>query len=613
MKEGQLNLERELKRLFGFDSFRPSQREAIQHLLNGEDTIAVLPTGAGKSLLYQFPSALYESGCTIVISPLIALMQDQVERLSQIGIPSMYCNSTQDSLEQRTALSRAYTGRIRMIYVSPERALSESFLQIAKSTKINLVAVDEAHCVSQWGEDFRPDYRRLAKLRTILNGEPPWLAVTATATGRVIEEITRHLKMKGAAILRDSFARPNLKLSVRHPAREPDRKSLLDELLTKRGFLIPAGSKPGGNGRAIVYCATRKTVDSLYEHFSKEHGRLGRYHAGMGEASRKKNQNAFLTGRIDLLFATEAFGMGIDAPDVRLIVHFNLPGSVESYYQEAGRAGRDGNEAECILLYRSADVALRKMMVRKQKNREELLDLLKRAQHYALSDGCRQQHICSYFGDITQPCGICDICTGAKSDSDRARALHEYELKLAKEPAACDPLSDADREILLSHIREIGGAAGRTAIVRELTSKRKNRSGFTGALKGVPAGSILRTIDACVKEGILKSVGKKYPKIAHADIETKTAPRKSRRSGAGTDPKRELIRLLTNYRDREARNRKWKKYMVLQNAVIREIADTQPITSAELRAIPGIGETKIARFGEDIIEIVRNLNSTAPR
>jgi ATP-dependent DNA helicase RecQ len=333
-----------LERVFGHVGFRPGQAEAVEAAVSGRDAVVLLPTGSGKSLCYQVPALVASEagrGTTIVVSPLIALMRDQVGALDGRGVRAAALHSHQDAGEQREAVGRFLRGELALLYVSPERAAKESFRRMLGRTRIALIAVDEAHCVSQWGHDFRPDYMRLHELRESVDA--PMLALTATATDIVLDEIQGRLTLRKPVVVRAGFDRPNLAFSVRHLRAQAERLEVL------RSELEEAGVRPRrGAGRALVYCSTRKVTERVASELRSTGCAAGHYHAGRTKLARERAQAAFEAGRTRVLVATNAFGMGIDLPDIRLIVHFQAPGSVEAYYQEAGRAGRDGGPARCV-------------------------------------------------------------------------------------------------------------------------------------------------------------------------------------------------------------------------------------------------------------------------
>ena len=334
-----------LKTIFGFSSFRPGQQAVVEHLVSGEDTLVVMPTGAGKSLCYQLAGAL-KQGVTLVVSPLIALMDDQVRGLKRTGLPVTAIHSGISAAEQRERIEGIWVGDFKVVYVSPERFRSAAFCAALDEVEIGLLVVDEAHCISQWGHDFRPAYRRLARVRERF-GDPQTVALTATATEAVRRDIREQLGISGGSEIVTGLERPNLRFEVFHAGDQKDKIRRLRRLIDEH-----AGAS------VIVYCATRKQVVALERALNKAGQKVGTYHGGMGARERRKAQEEWMSAEVPLLVATNAFGMGVDKPDVRAVVHFNIPGSVEAYYQEAGRAGRDGKPADCLLLFRRADLRI---------------------------------------------------------------------------------------------------------------------------------------------------------------------------------------------------------------------------------------------------------------
>ena len=399
-----------LRRIFGYDSFRPGQEEAVGALLAGRDLMAVMPTGAGKSVCYQLP-ALLLPGITLVISPLISLMRDQVEGLRQQGVRAAYINSTLTPSQQQRALERARQGVYKIVYAAPERLLTEGFLAFAGEAGIPLVIVDEAHCVSQWGQDFRPAYLDIAPFLSRLERRPAVGAFTATATAAVREDIARLLELRAPVRVLTGFDRPNLFFEVRRP------KNRDEELLR----FVRAHREESG----IVYCATRKSAEAVAGLLCEKGFAAGCYHAGLPDEQRTRTQEDFLSDRLQIIAATNAFGMGIDKSNVSYVVHYQMPKDLESYYQEAGRAGRDGEPASCLLLYQPRDVRLQQYFIDKQ-DEESGLDEETRRQvterarlrlremtFYAAGQGCLRARILRYFGEEAGPCGHCGGCLAA--------------------------------------------------------------------------------------------------------------------------------------------------------------------------------------------------------
>ena len=397
-----------LSKYFGHTSYRPAQETIIDALLSGRDVLGVMPTGAGKSICFQVP-ALMLPGATLVISPLISLMKDQVAQLRQGDIPAAFINSSLSAEQYREVLRRVGDGRYKIIYVAPERLETESFLQFALETPISLIAVDEAHCVSQWGQDFRPSYLKIIKFIAKLNNRPIVGAFTATATADVKRDIIRLLKLHDPLNLTTGFDRPNLYFGV----EKPKNKSVyFHQMISERSGMC-----------GIVYCATRRTVDTLYAEMRRRGVSAARYHAGLEDLERRVNQDNFIQNNITVMIATNAFGMGIDKPDVRYVIHYNMPKNLESYYQEAGRAGRDGKPSDCILLFSEEDIKTAEHFIEDSGNNNALTDKEKRHVRnldvrrldkmirYCEIDSCLRSYILGYFGEKRKgKCGNCSSC-----------------------------------------------------------------------------------------------------------------------------------------------------------------------------------------------------------
>ena len=415
-----------LRQYFGHDSFRPAQETLIDALISGRDVLGVMPTGAGKSVCYQIPAMLLE-GITLVVSPLISLMKDQVMQLKQAGIPGAYINSSLTGAQYREALRRAENGRYKIIYVAPERLNTEEFLRFVTEIKIALVAVDEAHCVSQWGQDFRPGYLNIAGFIDKIRERPVVGAFTATATSEVKRDMERLLGLRDPLRLTTGFDRPNLYFQVLTPRYKPAYFRELIVRRTQSSIGTGSGSSAGKNRNSgIVYCATRKAVDTLYAELNKQGISAARYHAGMEDDQRRQSQDDFVNDNVDVLVATNAFGMGIDKPNVRFVIHYNMPKNLESYYQEAGRAGRDGKRSDCILLYSEDDIKIAEFFIQNSEKNEELteaerrllykrdLERLDKMVGYCETEGCLRAYLLKYFGEKQKGrCGKCGNCKSA--------------------------------------------------------------------------------------------------------------------------------------------------------------------------------------------------------
>lgn len=396
-----------LQTYFGYASFRIGQEQAIAQVLDGIDTLVVMPTGGGKSLCYQIP-ALSLEGTTIVISPLISLMKDQVDMLVASGVPAAFLNSSQSMEEVQDVLRDVRNGRIKMLYIAPERLDNDYFCQTLATIKVPLIAVDEAHCISQWGHDFRPSYRNIHNILQLWPERPTVIALTATATPAVCEDIRGTLSIQDEHTFITGFARDNLRFSVQSAI---SRDAYVKEFL-----------KNARNEAGIIYAATRKSVDSLYEQLVKMGVRVAKYHGGMDEVSRAQEQNRFLRDEAQVMVATNAFGMGINKTNVRFVLHYQMPRNMESYYQEAGRAGRDGLPSECILLYASSDEQTQRFLIDQAQDRTRIpmeLTKLQQMVDYCHTESCLQGYIIEYFGEKdAEACGQCSNCADTRPKED---------------------------------------------------------------------------------------------------------------------------------------------------------------------------------------------------
>ncbi len=459
-----IEAKRILQQYYGYTSFRSGQEDIIRHIIEGRDTLTVMPTGAGKSICYQIPALLF-SGITLVISPLISLMQDQVRALRSIGVRGAYLNSTLTPRQMQLAIANAKQGMYKIIYVAPERLTTEGFLDFACYSDIALIAVDEAHCISQWGHDFRPSYLKIAEFIQKLPHRPVVAAFTATATPRVQKDITERLLLQSPFMLSAGFDRENLYFGVYQPV-DKDR-FLLDYV------------KKNGDQPMIIYCSTRKTVEKVANLLQANGFSALPYHAGMSDEDRKTNQEAFLYDQVRIMAATSAFGMGIDKPNVRCVLHYNMPSNLEDYYQQAGRAGRDGDPAECIMLYSYSDVKVCEYFInhgqdtgestaQQEQFREEERFRLRLMTYYAKSNTCLRQRILKYFGEsFTPPCRRCSVCN---HDSVDKYILPREQVRIEQE----QPVDEA----LLSRLK-----------------KERFRLAY---LEGVPAFSVL--LDKTLRE-----------------------------------------------------------------------------------------------------------------
>jgi ATP-dependent DNA helicase RecQ len=599
--DGLLDL---LQRYWGYTSFRPLQREAMEAVVGGRDSLLVLPTGGGKSLCFQAP-ALARDGLALVVSPLIALMKDQVDTLVANGVPAACYNSAMSSDDKARVRAGLKDGAFRLLYVAPERLVGESsegFIWRLSSLPVSFVAVDEAHCISQWGHDFRPEYRQLANLRQLLP-QASVHAFTATATARVRRDIVSQLGLRTPVELVGSFDRPNLVYRV------------LPRANLKRQILDVLGRHRGEAG--IIYCLSRREVDDLAAWLNDEGHRARAYHAGLGDEERHRNQDAFLNEEADIVVATVAFGMGIDRSDVRFVLHAGAPQSLEHYQQESGRAGRDGLEAECVLVTSAADfLKWRVMLERNGELTEERRSLMRDMERYAARVGCRHRHIVGYFGETyaRERCDACDYCLG--------------EL----EPIA-DPITLARK--VLSCVARVGqrfGAAHVTNVLRGNESEQVLARGHAqlttfGLLREASIDEVRGYIDQLLAHGLLRQTDDNYPvlqltplgvglmkdpeAVPDLSLSRQRRPERGRaaprarievESWSGVD--RELFERLRTMRLELARSRGVPPYVIFHDSTLRELARVKPRSLGELGGIYGMGARKIEALGGVVLETI---------
>lgn len=592
-----------LEQYWGYSSFRPLQLEAMEAVMAGRDSLLVLPTGGGKSLCFQAP-AIAREGLAIVVSPLISLMKDQVDTLVGNGVSAAYYNSGMSS-EARAEVTRGIRdGRYRMLYVAPERLVGDGgdgFLKLLESKPVSFIAVDEAHCISQWGHDFRTEYRQLARLRD------RWPSVsmhayTATATGRVRKDIIAQLGLRDAAELVGSFDRPNLVYRVL--ARATLKAQILDVLERHRG---QAG---------IIYCTSRKEVDSLSQWLNDTGWRARPYHAGLPDEERSRNQDAFLNEEVDLVVATVAFGMGIDRSDVRFVIHSGAPQSLEHYQQESGRAGRDGLEAECVLIASGADFLKWRVMLEKNGEMSDARrTLLRDMERYAASVGCRHKRLVGYFGETftKDDCGACDYCLGELETIADA-------VTVARKVLSC-----------VARVGQRFGAAHVTNVLRgsdseQVRSRGHHELSVFGLMKDASIDELRGYVDQLLAHGLLQQGGDEYPILqltadglallkdagAQPDLslarqkrpEKGRLPKRSRVETEGWEGvDRDLFEQLRAMRMQVARKRGVPPYVIFHDTTLREIARTKPTTLEALRHVYGVGDRKAADLGELILSL----------
>lgn len=624
-----------LKDIFGYPSFRPGQKAIIDSILSGRDAFAVMPTGAGKSLCYQIP-ALLLPGITLVISPLISLMQDQVKALNEAGISAAFINSSLSDSAFFETVGAARMGLYKIIYVAPERLTTEGFIGLARDIEISMITVDEAHCISQWGQDFRPSYTKIVEFVDLLEKRPIISAFTATATEAVRDDIVSTLGLENPYTMVTGFDRENLFFQVDKP--DSKEQYILDYI----------AEHPGESG--IIYCATRKNVDSVYELLKEKGLSVAKYHAGMGAADRMQMQDDFVFDYVSIVVATNAFGMGIDKSNVRFVIHYNMPQSMENYYQEAGRAGRDGLDSKCILLFSPQDIVINRLLL----EHKEMPDLdfaewqiirrrdekrLQAMEGYCYTTECLRNYILKYFGENPdKPCEDCGNC------------LRDFE--------TIDMTEEAKK--IINCVYEARGRYGKTIIIDTVSGAKTARLEEVGAVHyksyGVLASSnkklLRRLIDQLVLEGYLK-LGD-YQVVKLGDISTLKSPdakvlvritdedklptkaarakeraartEKSKNKSSRTKTSKEksvnrkesltpdelkLFEKLRELRLQIAREEGMPPYIVFSDRTLIDMAVKAPVKKDEMMEVSGVGENKYAKYGERFIASIEEWAKTA--
>jgi ATP-dependent DNA helicase RecQ len=629
------DLREQLQEHFGLDDFRPAQRGVIEDVLAGKDVLCVMPTGAGKSLCYQLPAAI-QSGLTLVVSPLISLMEDQVQQLRDEGISCALLNSSLTAAMQREAVTQIENGFEGLLYVAPERFFAPNFQPLLRKLQVKLLAVDEAHCISQWGHDFRPEYRRLGEVRQTL-GMPPTIALTATATEEVRNDIIHGLQLRDPTIIVTGFDRPNLSYQSRRVPKVREKDAELIELLKN------------SSGSAIVYCATRKAVDALSEFLSQQlpTRKTFAYHAGMDQDSRTTNQEKFMQTSGAIAVATNAFGMGINKPDVRLVVHYNLPGTLEAYYQEAGRAGRDGLPAACVVLFSYQDRYTQEFFIDnigdehsdpqvvellKQRAREKLELLIR----YSQTHHCRRQMILDYFGDESEVVDCrCDVCVNGNGQPSTAATV-----------VLPDEVITLTRQ-LLSAIARLHGKFGVGVVADVLMGAQNDRTlrwqleqlSVFGLLKAYSAKRIIAMLHRLMEAGLARQrdpdgvkfrpvvemtaagiavmKGEQPPPASLIDLipsRKVDAPALRREKYPAAeeidvqiDPQTlERFERLRQMRMELSRDRQLPPYCICHDSTLKLIARFVPDSLAGLEQIKGMGPYKVKMYGERILAALKN-------
>lgn len=580
-----------LKQYFGYDKFRPGQKEIIQKVIDQENVLGIMPTGSGKSICYQLPSLLLD-GLTVVVSPLISLMKDQVDAANQLGVPATFINSSLDDYETARRFQEIDRQQYRLLYIAPERFIMPDFIQAMNRWNVCMIAIDEAHCISQWGHDFRPSYLQMAKQLNQLPNRPVIVALTATATIQVAADIKRLLKIPDGNHIQTGFERENLRFQV---VKDQKKEQYLVEYL-----------KINKNQSGIIYAATRKEVDRIYHLLKKFGFSIGRYHGGLNENERTAMQEAFLYDRLQLIVATNAFGMGINKSNVRFVIHYQIPGYLEAYYQEAGRAGRDGLSSEAILLFAPQDTQVQKFFIQQSQREEEQkqkeYEKLKAMTEYAYIESCLQQYILNYFGETSSPCNRCGNC------------LDDREIVEVTTQA----------QMVLSCLKRMGENYGKQMLMKVLAGSKEQKLralGFErlstyGLMKNQSQKETMQLIEYLISNGYLLTVDGEYPilKVTERGIQVlkgqeavyRKEPKKVQQlSDEETDTLFEVLRELRTDLASEAGV---PPYVVFSDSTLKEMSRIRPSSRLEMLQIKGVGQSKLDKYGEAFLSRIKNMD-----